>query len=80
MRPSLILLVAAVGALVVAAPAGAFRLGHALEPVADNPPIIWSTSRPIPRSASPPRPAHGSRGDHLGLLVAMRRMSYWTHA
>ena len=37
MRRSLILLAAVVGALVVAAPAGAFRLGHALRPVADNP-------------------------------------------
>src|SRR6478609_10800685 len=37
MRRSLVLLGAAVAALVVAAPAGAFRLGHALRPVADNP-------------------------------------------
>ena len=37
MRRSLVLLAAAVAALVVAAPAGAFRLGHALRPVADNP-------------------------------------------
>ena len=37
MRRSLILLAAVVAALVVAAPAGAFRLGQALPPVADNP-------------------------------------------
>lgn len=37
MRRSLILLAAVVAALVVAAPASAFRVGHALRPVADNP-------------------------------------------
>jgi hypothetical protein len=37
MRRSLILLAAAVGALVAAAPAPAFRMGHGLRPVAGNP-------------------------------------------
>jgi hypothetical protein len=37
MRRSLIVFAAVVAALVVAAPASAFRVGHALRPVADNP-------------------------------------------
>jgi len=37
MRRLTILLTAVVAALVVAAPAGAFRLGHAARPVAHNP-------------------------------------------
>ena len=37
MRRSLILLAAVVAALVVAAPASAFRVGHTLRPMADNP-------------------------------------------
>jgi hypothetical protein len=55
MRRWITLATAVLALLVAAAPAGAFRLGRAPVPVAHTPPITWSTSRPIPRSTTPPR-------------------------